>query len=123
MGKNGKPLSASDWTLARAVTKGETSFPEVVDIEGFDGQRRTIIMHATPLRDNNDNIIGAIEVNQDITSLKNTERSLRQTLLQWQAVFDQDIFSVIQLDEALQIKPSAPSSSPVSTKLKAGSNN
>lgn len=102
--KNGKPLSASDWTLARAVTKGETSLPEVVDIEGFDGQRRTIIMHATPLRDNNDNIIGAIEVNQDITGLKNTERTLRQTLLQWQAVFDQDIFSVIQLDEALQIK-------------------
>src|SRR5690606_18429152 len=70
----------------------------------FDGEHRTIIMHATPLRDTDDKIIGAIEVNQDITDLKNTERNLKTSLTQWQAVFDQDQFAVIQLDENLQIK-------------------
>ena len=102
--KNGEPLTAEDWTLARAVTEGETSTPEIVNIESFDGQQRTIIMHATPLKDNDNNIIGAIEVNQDVTELKTTERSLKQSLAQWQAIFAQDALAVIQLDEALQIK-------------------
>ena len=61
-------------------------------------------MHATPLKDNDNNIIGAIEVNQDITELKSTERSLKQSLAQWQAIFAQDALAVIQLDEKLQIK-------------------
>lgn len=61
-------------------------------------------MHATPLKDRQDNVIGAIEINQDITELKNTERTLKKLLEQWQAVFDQAEFSVIQLDEALNIK-------------------
>lgn len=102
--KNGEPLTAEDWTLARAVTEGETSKPEIVNIEAFDGQQRTIIMHATPLKDNENNIIGGIEVNQDVTELKTTERSLKQSLAQWQAIFAQDALAVIQLDEALQIK-------------------
>ncbi|MBN47785.1 MULTISPECIES: PAS domain S-box protein [unclassified Methylophaga] len=102
--KNGQELGAGDWTLARAVKNGETSSPEVVNIKAFDGEQRTIIMYATPLRDNDNKIIGAIEVNQDITDLKNTERDLKTSLAQWQAVFDQDEFAVIQLDNNLQIK-------------------
>lgn len=102
--KSGEALGATGWTLARAVQAGETSKPEIVNIEAFDGKARTIIMHATPLKDRQDNVIGAIEINQDITELKNTERTLKKLLEQWQAVFDQAEFSVIQLDEALNIK-------------------
>uniref|UniRef100_I1XMP8 histidine kinase n=1 Tax=Methylophaga nitratireducenticrescens TaxID=754476 RepID=I1XMP8_METNJ len=102
--KNGKELGAEGWTLARAVKHGETSEPEVVNIETFDGHQRTIIMHATPLKNAAGEIIGAIEVNQDITDLKNTERTLMTALEQWQAVFDQNEFAVIQLDDNLQIK-------------------
>ena len=102
--KSGEALGATGWTLARAVQAGETSKPEIVNIEAFDGKARTIIMHATPLKDRQDNVIGAIEINQDITELKNTERTLKKLLEQWQAVFDQAEFSVIQLDEDLNIK-------------------
>lgn len=102
--KDGKELGSEGWTLARAVKHGETSQPEVVNIEAFDGKQRTIIMHATPLRNAENNIIGAIEVNQDITELKNTERTLMTSLAQWQAVFDQDEFAVIQLDDNMHIK-------------------
>lgn len=101
---SGEPLTAEDWTLARAVTAGETSKPQVVDIEAFDGEKRTIVMHAAPLRNTEEEIIGAVEINQDITNLKAIERSLKQSLLQWQAVFDQEQFSVIQLDENLEVK-------------------
>lgn len=93
--KTGKKVDATGWTLARAVTLGETSLPEVVNIEAFDGVKRRIIMYATPLLDNNDQIIGAIEVNQDITDAKTTERSLHQRLERWDAIFDQTLFGVV----------------------------
>lgn len=58
--KTGEEVGAEGWTLARAVTHGETSSPEVVNIEAFDGEKRTIIMYATPLFDNDNQIIGAM---------------------------------------------------------------
>jgi PAS domain S-box-containing protein len=102
--KTGKEVGSEGWTLARAVSKGETSQPEVVNIEAFDGEHRTITMYATPLYDANNKIIGAIEVNQDITELKNTERSLKSQLEHWQSLFIQDNFDVILLDAELRIQ-------------------
>jgi len=93
--KTGKKVGATDWTLARAVTNGETSKPEVVNIEAFDGKKRSIMMSATPLFDNDNRIIGAIEVNQDITDLKKTEKSLQKSLNQWNAIFEQSLFGVV----------------------------
>lgn len=93
--KSGKEVGADGWTLARAVTHGEISTPEVVNIEAFDGVKRTILMHATPLFDNDNQIIGAIEVNQDITDLNKTEKSLQRSLNQWDAIFDQSLFGIV----------------------------
>jgi len=97
--KTGEEVGAEGWTLARAVTHGETSTPEVVNIEAFDGIKRTILMHATPLFDNDNRIIGAIEVNQDITDLKKTEKSLQQSLNQWDAIFDQSLFGIVYFSQ------------------------
>lgn len=102
--KTGEEVGSEGWTLARAVSKGETSHPEVVNIEAFDGVHRTITMYATPLYDANNKIIGAIEVNQDITDLKNTERTLKSQLEHWQSLFIQNDFDVIMLDAQLRIQ-------------------
>lgn len=102
--KTGEEVGSEGWTLARAVSEGESSSPEVVNIEAFDGEHRTIIMYATPLYDNEGKVIGAIEVNQDITEIKQTERDLKLHLQQWQAVFEQALFDVIQLNGKLKIK-------------------
>ena len=96
--ESGKEVGHDGWTLARAVQEGETSQAEVVNIEAFDGERRTIIMYATPLMDAQNRIIGAIEVNQDITSLKQTERSLQQSLEQLELLFEQPLFGVVYFD-------------------------
>lgn len=56
-------------------------------------------MYATPLLDNDNQIIGAIEVNQDITDLKKTERSLQQSLRQWDAIFDQSLFGIVYFSQ------------------------
>lgn len=98
--KNGEALTKDDWTLARAVTTGEVSNAEVVNIEGFDGVPRSIIMYATPLHDHDGKIIGAIEVNQDITDLKKTERRLRRSHEQLQLIYDQGSFGVASFNDA-----------------------
>lgn len=115
--KTGEEVGPEGWTLARAVSEGETSTAEVVNIEAFDGQHRTIIMHATPLYDNEHNIIGAIEVNQDITEIKQTERSLRKDLKQWQSVFEQSFFAVMQINNDQQVIKSSPMLAPISNNL------
>lgn len=93
----GKEVGAEGWTLARAVKKGESSQPEVVNIEAFDGERRTITMYSTPLYDSKHEIIGAIEVNQDITELKEIERSLKTNLAEWEVIFEQSLFGIVQV--------------------------
>ncbi|MEO8418043.1 MAG: PAS domain S-box protein [Methylophilaceae bacterium] len=90
----GKEIGSSGWTLARAIQQGEESRGEIVNIEAFDGKQRTIIMSAIPLLDADNEIIGAIEVNQDITALKRTEESLKSIVEQWKAIFEQPLVGI-----------------------------
>jgi PAS domain-containing protein len=64
---SGTPIAAEEWALARAIRNGETSIGELVEIEGFDGVRRTIRNSAAPLRDERGRILGAVVLNVDIT--------------------------------------------------------
>lgn len=72
----GKPLEPAEWGLARAVATGEISHNEMVDIECFDGSRKTILNSAMPIRDASGQIRAAVCVNQDITELKHTQDAL-----------------------------------------------
>lgn len=74
--ESGKPITSHEWAGARAIEKGETSVSEEVEIEGFDGARRFILNSAVPLTDERGGLIGAVVVNQDITSRKTWERML-----------------------------------------------
>lgn len=98
--KDGKALTKDDWTLARAVKTGESSDAEVVNIEAFDGESRSIIMYATPLLNHDGKVIGAIEVNQDITDLKQTERRLRKSHEQLQLLYQQNSFGIAAFNES-----------------------
>jgi len=71
--ETGKRIEPEEWALARAITKRETSVNELVEIETFDGQRKTILNSAAPVIGPRDNLIGAIIVNQDITERKKME--------------------------------------------------
>ncbi|WP_433705759.1 PAS domain-containing protein [Paraburkholderia sacchari] len=94
----GKEVGSEGWTLARAILSGEASHGEIVNIDAFDGQQRSIIMSAIPLLDDHERIIGAIEVNQDITSLKQAEASRGRSEDRWQAMFDQPVVGIAYLE-------------------------
>ncbi|HVL66946.1 MAG TPA: ATP-binding protein [Vicinamibacterales bacterium] len=71
----GDRLESRDWALARALLTGETIRNEMVDIEAFDGQRKTILNSAAPLVENGA-VAGAVVVVQDITERRSVEKAL-----------------------------------------------
>ncbi|HBA87228.1 MAG TPA: hypothetical protein DCZ75_04345 [Geobacter sp.] len=74
----GKSIKPEEWPAARAVLRGETSLDEEIDIESFDGARKTILHSAVPLRDTHQEITGAVIINQDISARKEAEHTLRR---------------------------------------------
>jgi len=77
--ESGEPVAPEEWAATRAILKGETSLNEAVNIETFDGARKTILNSAVPLRTLSGEIIGAILVNQDVTDQRAAEAALRSS--------------------------------------------
>ncbi|HEX5803346.1 MAG TPA: PAS domain S-box protein [Azospira sp.] len=74
---SGRPLGSDEWALARAIHTGETVLGEMVDIESFDGVRKTILNSAMPLHDQHGQLLGAIAVNEDITGIRKAQEEMR----------------------------------------------
>ncbi|HEX7953922.1 MAG TPA: PAS domain S-box protein, partial [Burkholderiales bacterium] len=69
-------IAAHEWALARAIERGETSLNELIDIQCFDGTRKTILNSAVPLRDDLGAVAGAIVVNEDVTARRQIEAAV-----------------------------------------------
>jgi signal transduction histidine kinase len=76
----GMRIKPEEWAAARAVMKGESSFEEEVEIECFDGTHKTILSSAVPIRNDQDEITGAVIVNQDITERNEIQRRIGATV-------------------------------------------
>lgn len=75
--ETGKPIAPEEWALARAVRRGETSRGELIRIACFDGSFKTVINWAAPIRSDAGEIVGAVAVNEDVTSMQHTQEQLR----------------------------------------------
>lgn len=75
---SGRPISSDEWALSRAIKKGETSTDEEIEIECFDGTRKTILNSALPLYDEDGKICGGFATNEDITSQKAASAELKR---------------------------------------------
>jgi len=73
-----EPLSADDWALAKTIREGITIVDEVLEIEAFDGRRKTILNSTAPVLDADGQVEGAIVVNVDISDRMLLEEQLRQ---------------------------------------------
>jgi PAS domain S-box-containing protein len=78
--RHGLPLTANEWALTRALNLGE-SVRDIVEIEPFGapGERRTILLHAEPIRDAIKNVIGSVMAQMDITEKIKMEAALRDS--------------------------------------------
>ena len=76
---NGKRIGPEEWAAARAINRGETTLNEEVEIEALDGSRKIILDSAVPILDEQEAILGAVVVNQDITERRMAEKERIRT--------------------------------------------
>ena len=74
----GKAVAPEEWASRRALARGETSLNELIEIESFDGKRKIIQNSAAPIRDQQQAIVGAVIVNEDVTDRVLAEEALRK---------------------------------------------
>ena len=72
---DGRPMVTEDWAMTRALQQGATVRGQEVEIEAFDGTRKTILNHAAPLRDGEGHSVGSVGAFVDITERKELERA------------------------------------------------
>jgi two-component system, sensor histidine kinase len=75
--RTGKPIAAEEWPAVRALRRGESSLQEEIDIQCFDGSRKTILNSALPLIGTDGRIEGGLVVHEDITKRIEMEQELR----------------------------------------------
>jgi two-component system cell cycle sensor histidine kinase/response regulator CckA len=73
-----EPIQPEDWALAKTIRHGEAFLDELLEIESFDGKRKTILNYTIPLLDDGGRVEGAIVVNLDISDRVALEEQLRQ---------------------------------------------
>ncbi|MBN9681025.1 MULTISPECIES: sensor histidine kinase [unclassified Corallococcus] len=71
----GRRLRGEEWAVARTLRTRQTVSNEEVDIVGKDGARRTILNSSAPLYSAESGLVGAVNINVDITERKATERA------------------------------------------------
>jgi len=72
----GERLLPEDWPAAQALASGRSFADVVVDIDKFDGTSGTIVLSTAPIVDSGQ-VLGAVTIVQDITSLRDAEQALR----------------------------------------------
>jgi PAS domain S-box-containing protein len=75
---SGEEIAPDDWALAHTIREGVTIVDELLEIDSFDGKKKTILNYTAPVLDDLGNIQGAIVVNQDITEREQLHTQLRQ---------------------------------------------
>lgn len=74
-----EPIEPDDWALVKTVREGVTITDELLEIESFDGKKKTILNYTAPVLDDNGTIDGAIVVNLDISDRMVLENQLLQS--------------------------------------------
>jgi PAS domain S-box-containing protein len=101
----GEQVTPGTSATSRAIANGEIILDEELEIEALDGTHRFILNSAIPLSTEQDGLIGAIAVNQDITERKENERELMAAHDQVYTLLEisQSIVSILDLDHLLNL--------------------
>ncbi len=73
-----EPLKAEDWALVNTIRNGATIVDELLEIEAFDGKRKTILNYSAPVLNDKGDVDGAIVVMVDISDRIVLESQLNQ---------------------------------------------
>jgi two-component system, cell cycle sensor histidine kinase and response regulator CckA len=74
----GERIGPGDWASARALSRGESSVRDLIDIETVDGLRKTVQNSAVPVRDADGQVTGALLIDEDVTDRQRLEAQVLQ---------------------------------------------
>lgn len=83
----GRRIEAHEWAATRAIQQGETTLRELIEIETFQGNCRSILNSAFPIHDHGGRLRGAIIVNEDVSAQREEERLRKE----WNSVIAHDL--------------------------------
>jgi CheY-like chemotaxis protein len=78
--QGGRAIKEKSGPLGRALHRGEASHNELLQIRCCDGSRKTVLCTASPLRQLDGHIVGAVVVIQDVTEPKRIEEDLERRI-------------------------------------------
>ena len=77
---SGKMIRDKNAPLHRALSSGEITHSEVIQLSCKDGAQKRILCSASPLHGADDRIVGAVVVLQDVTASKKIEEDLEERI-------------------------------------------
>ena len=75
----GNLIKQEESALFKAIMQGEPTIDQLVHIETFDGQHKTILNTVVPLLRDDNVLNGALIINQDVTTLRKSNEALAQS--------------------------------------------
>ncbi|HJS20155.1 MAG TPA: AAA family ATPase [Anaerolineales bacterium] len=102
---SGQRVRPEDWAGNLAITHRLITLDQELEIETFNGLHRIILNSAMPLLTAENELLGAIVVNQDITERKHAEKELQTAHDQLSTLLDisQSIVSTLDIDLLLNL--------------------
>ena len=82
----GRMIKNHDGPLARAIHEGHRAHSEPLEIECFDGSRKTVLVSASPLRGLDARLVGAVVLLQDHTESRKIEAALEDRVTRFVAL-------------------------------------
>src|SRR5690606_37201219 len=79
--ETGQRIEDEDWPITQALRKGKALRNQVLDIQTFDGARKTILATAVPFEDRQNKPQGAIAILQDISERRRRDLEMRMLTL------------------------------------------
>lgn len=87
--RDGRRIEPHEWGLARAL-RGDEVLNDIIEIEpfGMPGTRRTILLRASPVRDEAGDIVGGVVAQMDISERVRSETALRESEAKFRTITD-----------------------------------
>ncbi|WP_306056834.1 PAS domain-containing protein [Natronococcus wangiae] len=76
---SGEPVEPEEWTMSQVLRGEKITEPNVYEITTFDGERRIIMEHGMPVRDERGDMSRAVVTLTDITERKEYQRKLKES--------------------------------------------
>jgi PAS domain S-box-containing protein len=78
---DGQEISPHDWALAKTIQSRIANQAEKIEFDAYDGVKRIVLNYTAPVLDDDETMLGAIVVNQDISE----EEKIKQELIAFNA--------------------------------------